>query len=636
MAEPTPAPSLPNDTRFFLLNNPWLYPLLACFVVLILFSLRKITSYDLGFHLKTGQWILQHFAYPQKDTYTYTQTDRDYLDSNGLFQILLFFLFKTFGYSALTLLNTCLIGLVFWLLLSRLKMTQTPSWVLPTLFLTAILTMERRFLVRPEIFSWLYLSGTLWILENRFRRMRNLLFLLPLIQFFWVNTEGLFMLGWAVMAAYWISGRVHEKRFDPLLSRYFLLSVAADLLNPYGIRGFLFPFRLLTRLQGSNLFKQVIGEFRTPWQSLTANQAFDSEIHLYLFFVLSLLTVFLIAMTFRQRKFHEFLLLAVFLALACAAIRNIPLFILIAIPILSACLADWKTIHGPVWLSGLKLAVFLFLLICLLGTRVATNAYYITDRRNERIGWGVDDQTLPVKAAQYLVQNHLDGKMLNDLNTGGWLDWQAPQPTFIDGRLEVPDDSFYRQTMETFKPGGLIPLLAITQAELVVMEYNTAMSWADQLNRTNNWRLIYLDECTAIYAREDYAPQIPILSLTGLLRSRQIADQDDATVEAQLRGLPLSRFDSWLNGFYQSQTYQMGDFSMGLFALRTKNYQAARDLFMEGLRGTTGVYGEVFFNLAVANLRLQNFSLGKLCLDDTLAIDPQNSSALQMKKSLNL
>src|SRR5580658_2416759 len=151
-------PAAPNRHSF--ISNPWFYPLLACFILLLLLSARKIGNYDLGFHLKTGQWILQTHSFPQKDTYTYTQSDRDYVDSNSLYQIVLYFLFKNIGYPSLTLLNMGVILLVFFLLWIRLQATQAPSWGKVLFFIAAILVMERRFIVRPEVFSWFYLSLT--------------------------------------------------------------------------------------------------------------------------------------------------------------------------------------------------------------------------------------------------------------------------------------------------------------------------------------------------------------------------------------------------------------------------------------------------------------------------------------------
>ncbi len=341
-----------------------------------------------------------------------------------------------------------------------------------------------------------------------------------------------------------------------------------------------------------------------------------------------------LVLTFHQRKLHEFLIYFIFLFLALKAVRNIPIFMLTSLPILSACRPGWKIGPRWTWLLRSSTALVLAFFILLWCSRVLTNSYYVTDRRNDRFGFSVDTQVLPVKAAKFLVQNNLDGRMLNDLNSGGWLDWQAPQPTFMDGRLEVPDNSFFEQTLESLTPGGLIPLLAATDAQLVVLEYNSSSPWVDQLNRFSNWRLIYLDECTAIYARQDYAPQIPLLSLPVLLTTRGVPNETDSLMKVQLQDLKPSGFNTWLRGFYQPQTYAMGDFSMGLFALRSRFYGPSRDFLTEGFRRTNGDYPEVFLNLAVVNFHLEDFESAHFCLEYALELDPKNQGASEMLGNL--
>jgi hypothetical protein len=640
MPEPNSFPSknppqpLPSGKKS--IHSIWFYPLLACFILLLLLAARKIDSYDVGFHLKGGQWICEHFSWPQKDTYTYTQSDRDYLDSNGLYQVLLYSFYAVFGYSSLTFLNIAVIFVFFVLLWLLLRQTSAPQWGKCLVLLASIFLMERRFIVRPEIFSWLYFITTLNILESRRKQTQNLLFLLPLIQWLWVNTEGLFMLGWVAMAAYWLSGRIHEKRFDPILTRYFFLSLAVDILNPYGFKGLMFPFTLWTRLQASSLYKQNIVEFYSPWHMLaTQNLHFDSHLYIFLFFVFSLLSSLLMILTFRQRKFHELFLFGVFLLLACTAVRNIPLFVPIAAPLLLAGLADEKIKSRFAWLENRKMALGLTLLIGLLGMRVATNAYYASDRRVDRIGFGLDAEELPVGAALFLSQNQLNGRLLNDLDSGGWLDWQAPQPTFIDGRLEVPEDAFYQQYRESFQPGGLFPLLIRYQPQLVVINYNASRIWMEQLMHFSDWRLIYVDSCSAIYAHEGYALQCAPLNFESILENQGITNELDDAIYQQIDQMPPQPFQTWIQGFYRFQNYPMGLLNLGLFSMKYDQSMEARLLFLKGLKEAGGGDEEIYYNLAVANLHLGNLDLGRLCLQDTLQLDPSNPSALQMLNNLS-
>ncbi len=620
----------PSNARYFLILNPWTYVFLSCLLLLALFSTRKIETYDLGFHLKAGSWIVQNLSFPSKDTFTYTQNGQDYLDSHWLFQILLYFFQTTLGYPFLTLLNVVVLLLVFLVMTRRMRLAgASPPWIC-FFFLAAILASERRFIVRPEVFSWLFLGLTLLILEFR-EKNRNYLYWLPLIQLIWVNMEGLFILGWAALLVHAIGGYLHRQKLDKSLIRAGILSIAADLVNPYFFKGVAFPFVLWTRLQGSDLHKQTIGEFASFLKSLSfLGQHDDSGLHLFVFLLLALAILLFSALTWRKRKFHEIVLTVVFGYLAFTAIRNIPLFILVALPYLPAMLRDcFDGKEEAVWRPKLIPYIFLFLVLSL-SARVATNAYYISDRRVDRIGFGLGEMCLPQEAARFLNENHLDGRMLNSLDCGGWLDWKAPQPTFIDGRLEVPGNDFYRDYTDSYKPGGLQSLIARYHPQLVLLDYNACEPWVEQLQRDPEWRLIYLDTCAAIFAYKDYALQLHPINLFSLTHTLGISILPDDEISTLVKQINPNRLGKWISGFYQPQIYPLGLLGLGYFTLKSGQYEVARSLYLKCLQEAGGGYWEIYYKLSVSNLHLGDFSLGRLCLLDTLQLNPDNSEAREM------
>jgi hypothetical protein len=366
---------------------------------------------------------------------------------------------------------------------------------------------------------------------------------------------------------------------------------------------------------------------------MTAQQLhYDTHLHLFILFSMALAFLALTFLTWRNRKFHEIALLAASGFLAFSSVRHIPVFILLSIPYLPVMIRD--RFHGreETFLRRKPVSMFFLLLVLLLCARVATNAYYISDRRVDRMGLGLGAECLPLGATRFLRENRLDGRILNSLDCGGWLDWQAPQPSFIDGRLEVIADDFSRDYTNSFKPGGLLPLLARYQPQLVMLDYNTSGPWADQLRDSPDWRLIYLDTCAALFAAKGYAPQLQPVDFPGLPNTLGISmspDDETYAVVVQVSPAPLG---TWLSGFYRTQTYPLGLSSLGLFSMKYGQYWVARSLFLKCLQEAGGGYEEIYFNLGIANLHLGNFSLGRLCLQDTLQLDPANPEALRMLK----
>ena len=487
-----------------------------------LLGLRLLSDFDLGYHLKSGQWIVENHAFPGKDSFTTTANQNDYVDTYWLYQVALFLLQRLGGYPLLSFVNALALTAAFVLLYLRMRDDRTPPWMAFFLLVPAVLGSETRFLTRPEALTYLFLPASLWILERRFQGKTTPLFLLPLLQLIWVNSHGLYILGWAVMGFYLASGRWHEGRWDKSLLYYCLAAVGCSFFNPYGLKGVLFPFHLFQRLSGT-ILKSNIAEFKSPWAPVEA--LFYPWFSVDFYKILSILILLLVLLTWNKRKLHELLLAGAFLYLSATAVKNIPLLPLACLPVAAAA---WKNLEwgwvrkmgeglSKPWTGG---AAILFLL--LFSARVATNAYYISDRRTDRFGWGLDTEVQPVKAADFLAQNHLDGKILNQMNAGGWLDWKGPQKTYIDGRTEVMGDDLFTEYMTSFKPGGLSALADKTGADIIFFNPFAASYWIFALKQMPDWRLVYLDEYFAIYLRKDYAPSIPALDPDAVLAQRGI------------------------------------------------------------------------------------------------------------------
>ena len=614
----------------------WIVPLAFCLILVSLFASTRIRNFDLGTDLKTGQWILEHHAFPQKDEFTYTCKENDYLDAKSLYQIATYLIYKVFNYQGITLFNTACVVLVFLLLWVRLRLTQAPSWLVFILLFTAALGMERRFFPRAEIISWVLFSVLLLILERRARGKTTPLWLAPVILWLWVNVEGIFILGWVTLGFFILNSLIQKRGLDRKLLKVSFVSVGVCLLNPYGPKLWLLPFTYFSEFKNSGNSDLV-----SPVKFLLAqNLKVDWNLHLFLYLGFCFILGMAFLLTYKSRKFHEWSLATVFFGLSCLGYRNVPLFFLVSLPILASSwvqLAPLTRLLFPkTGLQGTlpRMAPILAgISLALLGLRVWTGAYYISDRRMARVGLGLDTETIPVKVADFLTSNHLDGRLMNYIGMGDWLIWKGPQKVFIDGRHQVLSADFYSQYLDSFNARGLAQLAAIYQPQLVALNYNDSIPWAVQLKMMPEWRLIYADESFAIYAKKDYAPSIPEFSFPKLLQERNISLAADQIARIIEETQP-SQWSRWFEGFYRPQIYPNGLQSMGLFALHYMDFQTSQALFAESLRQARGGYWDVFYNLGVATLRMNQYALGKNCLEKALQMNPGNSSTIQMLESL--
>src|SRR5581483_11304780 len=165
----------------------WSFPLVCLFLLAFLFVFHRNFDFDLGYHLRAGQWILENHAFPQKDNFTFGAAGHDYLDLHWLYQILCFLLFKIGSYPLISLAHQSAILLAFGLTAYRVLERSDKPWIALGLLTPALIAMEIRFLDRPEVFSWVLLILTLFVLDLRLEKNRNFLFLVPLFQLLWVN-----------------------------------------------------------------------------------------------------------------------------------------------------------------------------------------------------------------------------------------------------------------------------------------------------------------------------------------------------------------------------------------------------------------------------------------------------------------
>ncbi len=578
--------------------DSWLYPMAACFLLAALFGTRILYDSDLGFHLKGGQWIVQNFRVPSKDTFTYTASDQDYLDIHWLYQVLLYSFYKLGGYSLISLIDGGCVVILLFLTWKRLRLTGAPRWMCVLLLTLVLLGIENRFWGRPETLSCILMSITLWILELRTKGQKNLLFLLPFIFIVWANIEGLFAVGWGIVGIYCIANFAQSRQPDNKLFLYSVLTVPACLMNPYFFRGLIFPFTLFNSVS-SDVFRQAIEEFRSPWTMGGSLFAIHEPFLLFYKFF-SFFILLLILATVRNRKIHEYLLVLVFFGLSVVALRNIQLFILVCAPLAATCWQEvkWeklKKLQNVILNRPLTAWIFtVFLLgLCL---RVATGAYYAADQRPDRFGLGL--QTDCVQASEFLVRNHLDGKILNHFNVGGWLDWLAPQKTFIDGRLEVMGEGLFHELLVSSSPGMLWLLIHKYQPDILLFSpLDGGIQWIQDLQKMPDWRPVYLDGNNVIYLHKGYADQVPNLDYDRLLTewgiSRDILGQALPILQT---AMTQGKFYFW-EDFIHPPVYPRWFLSMGIFCTFTGHFDTAEAMELEGVRISRGRYLEFYYDL---------------------------------------
>ncbi len=167
---------------------------LALFLALtFLLGVFPLNDTDFWWHLRTGDLIRRTGSIPHADLYTFGAADHAWIDLHWGFQVALSWLYQLGGVDATNLAKCVVTTLAVGLLITA-RRREWPIWVMVLAWLPALLVLSGRMYVRPETVTLLYIAIDLAVLF-RIDRRPHLAWILPVVQLFWVNTQGLFVFG---------------------------------------------------------------------------------------------------------------------------------------------------------------------------------------------------------------------------------------------------------------------------------------------------------------------------------------------------------------------------------------------------------------------------------------------------------
>ncbi|KAB2878508.1 hypothetical protein F9K33_12915 [bacterium] len=615
-----------------------LLPLASLFLLLTALSFRLIAENDLGFHLHGGEWILENRVFPTFDSYTYTVPNHLYIDLHWLYQIFLYVVYVWIGFEGISTVYVTLILIVFTLMYYWFKSNQITSAVGPWLMLGVLLTIEVRFNFRPEVMTWVLMILMLYVLDHYVRERRRVLWILPVIMVLWTNTQGLFVIGLLIMGAYAVSVPFQEKKIDRYLWMWSFFGMASILINPYFVDGALFPVELATRLDSGSIFKNTILEFISPWSSVARSRPalFPPQV-IALYYMFTFLSGVLVVVTIRNRKSHELIIALALFAVSYSQYRNIPLFVIYTSGLTGQMLTEllnkvYRKKSKPVFDTIRSYAQLIFICLTLaLSARVITNAYYVSDKRLVRFGWGLDRNYVADGAVQFMKEQGIKGRVLNNIGIGSWLGWRLNIPVFIDGRLEVMQDSLYKEFQMSLTRGGLKTLIKQNNPDLIIFDYAATMAWQNQLLEMPEWRILYFDESTVIYAHDGIADHVASVRF-----EKKLFEMGFDTVTAGMGlldkwlGQPESGMKTWLAGFFVGQRFPVPLLHMALFAESSGALKEAEILYLEFIRESRGRIWEVFYNLGMLYYRQNSWENALDCFERYRFYKPTDRKIIQL------
>ena len=478
-----------NNSR----RNPRSTQLLMLIGVLFVFATNALRwarageDPDLWWHVRAGNWIVQHGGLPATDPYSWTAAGKPWVVYHWLFSVMLAKIFDGWGLEgtlALVTLLTLTIMLALTALFSRYT-TVTRAMILAGTVQVGMFSFRGP---RPWLFSILFFILELWLLLRACEDAQPK-WLIPIAPLFalWANLHVEFVFGLGLAGLFALqqtsakvalgsteTGRRLQAKW---LWAVVLGSILATMANPYG-----------WRLYG------VVLQYATqsaPYQVVQEMQP----------------------MGFRQ--FDDWAVLglvcAAWFALGKATKRPAALTAMLVV----ACWFGFRAGRG-VWLPAITSALLLAYLRGGKGDSGARfpRSYWMTAAAavlifalGEFSGFGRTEAALqkstaehyPVQAAAFIEQNHLAGPIYNSYGWGGYLIWRLPEmQVSIDGRANLyGDDRVIRSAKTMAGSRDWTDDPELRKAKVVVAEDDSPL--ASILRGESRFRLLYRDKVAAVF-----------------------------------------------------------------------------------------------------------------------------------------
>jgi type IV secretory pathway VirB2 component (pilin) len=392
---------------------------------------------DIGWHIRTGEWILDHQAVPHQDLYSFSKAGAPWYAWEWGSDVIYGSLHRAAGLKGVVLLAGVLIALFAWTLLRRMVGRGVHLLWAMVISLLGVGAASLHFLARPHLFTLLFLSIAVWMIEEDRKRASAKIWLLVPLTVVWTNLHGGFLaliavlgltaVGMAIEA--WMRGGDFRRA-----ARYAGLAAAcaaASLVNPYGYHLHMHVAEYLR----SDWIRNTIQEFQSP--------IFRNE-NVLQFEALMLIGLIATGLLFRRRRIVEGLWILYFAHMSLGSVRHIPIFVTVCAPVIAAEVSSWwrgwtaqakksslfgivNQMSGDLASSFMRISAWPFLLV---GTLAAMGA---------PIKWPKDfpEIIFPVKMIREHRAQILNTRLLTTDQWGDYLIYLNPQQkVYVDGRSD--------------------------------------------------------------------------------------------------------------------------------------------------------------------------------------------------------
>ncbi len=391
---------------------------------------------DIFWHLRTGQWMLQHHAIPRVDPFSGPNAGKPWQPYSWLYELLAFQVFQRLGLAGIVGYSAGMVLAITVALWHLLKRLQSDFSIVALLMFVTCFSISHLLTPRPWLFTILFfvleIDILMWVRKTG--RVRELAWL-PVVFALWSNIhiqfiDGLLVLGLAAVEALVTHRGIGKRTRLPATAAWAALgaSLLATLLNPFGWHIYRVAYDLASQPGVLNKISELQA---IPFRDMTD------------FSVLFLTLAATAALAWRRRfQVFEIGLLIFGAMLSFRSQRDVWVICTVAAAILASSIQGRPDNSVPLPRFATKLAIFVAALSMLAGFRVM----HVNNGKLEK----QVASTLPVDAVHSIQARGYAGPVYNDFDWGGYLIWALRMPVSLDGRAAFYGDQAIDRSVATW------------------------------------------------------------------------------------------------------------------------------------------------------------------------------------------
>ena len=394
------------------------------FLILAFSTMATSFDFDLWARLIAGMGVIDGGHVLTEDFLSYTPV-HTWWDHEWGAGVIFYALLKFLGPYSLIIFQAILIFLIF-AIASRVVKLRTDRFFNILFYFFGIMALMPTLNnpIRCHLFSFLFFTVFIYILEKTRKQKSKLIYLTPFITLIWGNIHGGVVSGIGLLLIYTIGEALNKKPYKKYIVALIISSLSL-FINPWGYEYVKFLIMANT-MQRPNIVE---------WWGIFSSYHLHNFLEFKFFFiVLSISQLVYIIKEYKElgfKKWYEsidktkYLIILTTIYLAISHVKMMPFFVIAAICFMYEDFYKIiKNIKLPQWKDK---AIYAFILAIAIFTLVS---------KDFSLPVGMD--IYPIKEVEFIKINKLKGKLLTNFGYGSYAAYKLyPQnKIFMDGRYE--------------------------------------------------------------------------------------------------------------------------------------------------------------------------------------------------------